>query len=187
MKKQIVCMLLVAMLSALAGCQVPGDPDHYQKLTASVNKTIDAVGDVGDKVIDAMRKYEVVPAEKLDKIEVAITSIAEPINALQDASTVAAKAYDEKIQENDPIGGWLKVGEIVAGLLCPEAALLVGAAGIGLAKYKSGKLAISDNKYEAHKQGAEAFMRHNAKATNNDVSNELYNEIGKARQRNGVT
>jgi hypothetical protein len=168
---------------------VPGDPDHYQKLTASINKSIDAVGDVGDKVIDALRKYEVVPVEKLDKIEKAIIEASEGVNVLQDASTVAAKAYDEKIQNNDPIGGWLKVGEIVAGLFCPEAALLLAAVGggYGVIKKKETKVIKSDNavlgkKYTAHKIAGERIMRSPEPLS----SDRIYNIIGEERNNVGL-
>lgn len=57
-----------------------------------------------------------------------------------------------------------------------------GIAALAYAYIKRKDLVSMTKKYKSHKQGAEKFMREN----NNDTGTKLYQDIGKARQKNKV-
>jgi len=83
---------------------------------------------------------------------------------------------------DDQIGGWLRAGEIVAGVLCPELALLLGVAGTAYGAIKKAKLTVTDKKYQAHKKAGERIMRSSEPV----ASNEVYAIIGEERQKIGL-
>jgi hypothetical protein len=178
MKKQVLLMLLVI---ALSGCAT-APPGYYEQLTKAVNLSIDSNQEATALVIEAVEKAEAIPEAKLDSIAEAVTLATDAIDLIQVAALESAKAYDAKAQTGDKVGGVLRAAEIVASIFSPEVALLIAAGGVGYGKYKQSKLAVIGPKYKAIKQGVDAVKLQDPK-----VASDLYDEIGKARARNGVT
>jgi len=170
MKKQIITTLLIAMLLALTGCTAP-QPGYYEKLTEAVNESTDSI-------IQALEVSEAVPKAKLEALDA-------KIDVIQDAALESAKAYDEKANE-DKLGALIDaaiVGNKASAPLNPYAGPIGGVLAIVAGGYaaiqRKGKV-VSDKKYRSHRQGVAAFMQKNE-------APELYDEIGKARAKQGIT
>ena len=186
MKREIVIVLtLFAILAAVSGCQ-SAEQDYYTTLTETVNEGIDATGVVGDKIIDALRQSKAVPEERLAAIEATMTSTAETVNIIQNATLEAAKVYDAESNE-DKIGALIDAA-IVANTAsapinpyAPAIGGLLAVLGGGYGALKRNEAIASRGKYQSHKQGVDSFMVNNV-----ENASKLYDEIGKARARNGV-
>ena len=184
MMKQIIIGLLAILL--LAGCQ-PAPPGYYEQLTEAVNLSIDSNQEATAKVLEAVKKAEVIPEAKLDSIAEAVTLATDAIDLIQTASIEAAKVYDEKARE-DKIGALIDAA-IVANSASAPLNPYAGPIGGVLAVVASGYAAVTkksknvvDKKYKAHKQGVEEVMRN----ADPRVADDIYNAIGKARVANKV-
>ena len=177
MKKWIV----VIVLAVLAGGCVP---------------TADQIRGVGDDVgnlsilIDnlqaAVSESQMVESEKLNKINKEIDriqpTVQEIANAMQEANyvdgddignaIVAAQAVNAASAPVNPYAVPIGAGLTLAGLILEI-----------LRRKEKNEKETAEAKYAAHKQGAEAFRMR----ANKEVAVELYESIGKARERIGVS
>jgi hypothetical protein len=159
------------MLFGLAGCQ-SSQQSYFEQITQAVN-------DQTDNIIETLDAAEAIPIAALEDLNT-------KIDVIQTASIEAAKTYD--INANDDKLGALIDAAIVANNvsapLNPYAALIGGALTLvsgGYAVMKRKDAITSDAKYQAHKRGTQVFMN------NNEAGAELFAEIGKARERKGIT
>lgn len=177
MKKYV--LLCVVLLCFMAGCQTPQQENFYENLTAVVSSSVEAQQVATHQIVEAIGEVGVILPDKLAKIQVQLEKVDQYVDLAQAKAIEAAVAYDN---EADQIGGWLKVGEIVAGVFCPEIALLLAAAGAGYGTIKSRKLTVTDKKYQAHRQAGERIMRSSEPVE----SNKVYAMIGEERQKLGL-
>ena len=184
MKKHIALILLIIAMFAITGCQV-AEPGYYTELTTAVNQSVTATSQAAEQILATLKETQALPADKLAKIEATMTSTAEKIAIIQDATIESAKVYDQKSQE-DKIGALIDAAIVAnsgSAPINPYAGPIGGVLAIiasGYAAMKRSDAVKVGAKYKAHKQGVQAFM------TKNEAP-ELYDEIGKARITNKVT
>jgi hypothetical protein len=171
MKKQIVLILLLAMLFSLAGCQ-SSQQSYFERITQAVN-------DQTDNIIEALDAAEAIPIAALEDLNT-------KIDVIQSASIEAARVYDESAN-TDKLGALIDaaiVANTISSPINPLAAPIGGVLAIvagGYAAMKRKDAIVSNTKYQAHKQGAAAFMRDNGE------SEALFKAIGEARRAKGLT
>jgi hypothetical protein len=172
MKKQIVLILLLAMLFGLAGCQ-GSQQSYFEQITQAVN-------DQTDNIIEALDAAEAIPIAALEDLNT-------KIDVIQSASIEAAKTYDEDVN-SDKLGALIDAAIVANNVSAPVnpyygpigGVLTLIAGGYGFMQRK--EKIVSNAKYKSHKQGVQTAMR----TMGSDESEALYNEIGKARKANGV-
>lgn len=178
MKKLIVLMVIILMLM-LTGCQMPEQGDYYEKLTGLISESVEAQQAGNHQIVEAIGEVSGIPPDDLAEIHVKLEKIDQYVDMAQEKAMEAAKAYDAS---DDQIGGWLKAGEIVAGIFSPKIALLIAAGTAAWGATNKKKLTISDKKYEAHKRAGERIMR----SSEPFAPNEVYAMIGEERQKVGL-
>jgi predicted small lipoprotein YifL len=186
MKREILLMLLITTMLALTGCATQ-PPGYYEALTKAVNLSVDSNQVAITKVLEAVKKANVIPDAKLDSIAEAVTIATDAIDLIQIASLEAAKEYDAKATE-DKLGALIDAAIVLnakSAPINPYAAVIGGVLTLGSAGYaaltKKSKN-IVDKKYKSHVQGVQEVSRN----ADPRVADDLYNAIGKARVANKV-
>ena len=171
-------LIIIAVLGLLAGCQIE-DEGYYTQLTDTVNHGIDAQQEATVMILEAVKDTDL--TEKTEEIFA-------KVDILQDAAIESAKAYDEKVSEDQfqAILDAAIAGNAASTPLNPYAAPVASVLAIISAGYGAMKQHEAKNigkKYKSHKQGVEEFNR----ASNNpDAAKEIYDNISDARKVNGV-
>lgn len=181
MKKMIptICLMLL-----LWGCiPLASDLQKVGNKTQLLSTKIDAYQEAMSPVLDKLVEDGVVKKEWQDKITEEIDKIQPVIEEV--AVSIKNAPYTDDAFENIVIGAL--EGAKASKDFIPYSEIVIPALGL-IALFlekkrrdEKGNKEVVTAKYTAHKQGEERF-----KLSHAELASELYDDIGKARARNGV-
>ena len=161
MWKNGIVMMVVLVGVLMAGCELPEEKGHYQKLTEVVIKVGEKQEETTKDIIAAIKEGGVVDEEKIGKVEEAVEKIGEKFDEWKEPALASAKKYDELREENKTLA-IIEAAREGNRLIPTQYAPLIEA-GLGLAAIIAGGYGWKKRK-EAVEANEEAAVTGNAVA-----------------------